>query len=380
MPRYCARCILPDSRPGVKLDPDGVCGGCRNAEVKRHIDWVARRAAFDHVVERTKARNARYDCVIPVSGGKDSFWQVITCLEAGLRPLCATYVYPGRTALGEANLRALIDVGVDHIELRPNPRVERHFIRRAFLERGISGLVSHMAIYTWPIRVAVDQGIPLVVYGENSAFEYGSEDESLTGVRVDSRWLRSFGVTDGTTAGDWVDDQMSAGDLASFYGPSEQELEDSDTSVIFLGWHTPWDPLNSKRIAEEHGFSARKEGARVGHYDFVNIDDDMLGVHHHAKWHKFGITRSWDTLSMEIRAGRMTRDQAIEQLRVSGDETPWDDIAVFCDYVGISLAEYHATLERFRNRDVWTRRDGRWVIDGFLVPDFEFPADAPVAR
>lgn len=376
MPHYCTRCVLPDSRPGVCLDDEGVCAGCRNAETKQTLDWTARAGAFDELARRARSRHRPYDCVIPVSGGKDSYWQVVTCLEHDLHPLCVTYVYPGRTELGERNLRRLVALGVDHLELRVSPDVERAFVRKAFTATATSGLVSHMAIYAWPLQVAVAHGIPLVVYGENSAFEYGSDDDTLTGARVDRRWLARFGVTDGTTAADWVDDELTAARLAPFFLPPEGAVADAGVDAIFLGYYLPWDPRHSLDVARRHGFEARPEGPRVGHYDYVNIDDDMIGVHHHAKWFKFGITRSWDTLSMEIRSGRMTRPRAIELLRERGDETPWPDIDVFCEYLGITRAEYFAVLERFRNRNLWTEHDGVWSIDGFLVPDFPWSDDA----
>jgi N-acetyl sugar amidotransferase len=359
----------------VKLDAQGVCLGCRNAEAKRLIDWNVRRSAFGDIVAAARQRGSAHDCVIPVSGGKDSFWQVTTCLEHGLRPLCVTYVYPGRTPLGERNLRTLVGLGVDHLELRLDPGIERAFVDKAFRATGISGLVSHMAIYSWPIQLAVREGIPLVVYGENSAFEYGTDDERLIGGRVDRPWLRRFGVTGGTTVEDWYDGTLTPDELAPLVLPSDEQLAERDVRAIFLGHYFPWDPERSRDIALRHGFDVRAGGARVGHYDFVNIDDDMIGVHHHPKWHKFGITRSWDTLSMEIRAGRMTRDEAIAFLERRGDETPWDDIRVFCAYLGIGEREYFAILERFRNRTIWNRRDERWRIEGFLISDFPWPAD-----
>jgi len=375
MPRYCTECVLPETRPGVRLDAAGVCNGCRNAEAKRTIDWSARASAFREVVASAKRRGAPYDCVIPVSGGKDSYWQVVTCLEHGLRPLCVTYVCPGRTALGEANLRQLLEVGVDHVELRVNPRVERRFVATAFERTAISGLATHMGIYSAPITLAHRFGIPLVVYGENTAFEYGTEDESLIGARVDRRWLATFGVTAGTTAADWVGEELTRDDLAPYFMPDEAALDSSGIHAAFLGWYFPWDPLASYRIAKSCGFRAREEGARVGHWDFVNIDDAFIAVHHHPKWHKFGITRSWDTLSIEIRFGRIARDEAIEVLRASGDETPFDDIPPFCDWLGMTVPEYFATLERFRNPEIWSRRDGRWVIDDFLIADFAWQDD-----
>ncbi len=377
MPNYCQRCILPDTRPGVVLDAEGVCAGCRNAEAKRHIDWGERAAHFRHIVEVSRARagDRNYDCVVPVSGGKDSFWQVVTCLEQGLHPLCVSYICPGLTELGRRNLTALADIGVDLLQLRISPDVERRFVRKSFEKTGIGGLVSHMAIYRWPVHIALTHGIPLVVYGENSAFEYGSEDESLTGSRVDRRWLQTFGVTAGTVAEDWLDDELTAKQLAPLLTPPDELLAERDLHVLFLGYYFAWDPKKSLAAAVAHGFQSRPEGARVGHYDFVNIDDDMISVHHHPKWHKFGITRTWDTLSMEIRNGRMTRDDAIEHLRRVGDETPWADIRVFSDYLGIEVADYFEILEGFRNHDIWSRRDGRWCIDGFLIPEFEWPED-----
>jgi N-acetyl sugar amidotransferase len=378
MPRYCRTCVLPETRPGVRLDATGLCNGCRNAGAKRDIDWGERARKFRDVVVRVRGLGRDYDCVIPVSGGKDSYWQVVTCLEHGLHPLAVTYVYPGRTALGEANLRSLVRLGVDHIELRVNPEVERKFVERAFRRTGISGLATHMAVYAAPLRVALAHRIPLIVYGENSAFEYGSEDDSLTGARVDRRWLRSFGVTAGTTADDWVGDGLTREDLTPFRLPPEAELEASGIEAVFLGWFFPWDPEGSYRIATRHGFRARDEGAKVGHWNYVNIDDDFIAIHHHPKWHKFGITRSWDTLSIEIRHGRMDRERAISHLRERGDETPWDDIPRFCEYVGMPVRDYFAVLEGFRNRDIWSRRDDRWVIDGFLVPGFPWPADPSV--
>ena len=375
MPRYCQVCILPETRPGVRLDDAGVCTACRTAREKPSVDWDERAAAFRDVVANARRRSSGHDCVIPVSGGKDSYWQVVTCLEHGLNPLCVTYVYPGRTAHGEANARKMARLGVDHIEYRVNPRVERLFIEKAFRRVGIPGLVTHMGIFSVPVNLAVRFDIPLVIYGENTAIEYGTEDDSLVGAHLDDRWFETFGVTAGTTADDWIDDDLSRQDLAAYFRPPDELLAARGTRAIFLGWYFPWDPENSYRIASAHGFRARPEGARVGHLDYVNVDDDFIAIHHHPKWHKFGITRTWDTLSVDIRMGRLNRDDAIKTLRERGDETPWDDIVHFCDYLGISRAEYFRILESFRNEEIWSRKNGRWVIEDFLVPDYPWPDD-----
>ncbi|MGE0433335.1 MAG: N-acetyl sugar amidotransferase [Planctomycetota bacterium] len=379
MPRYCQSCILPDTRPGVHLNADGVCNACKNVAGKSAIDWAARHDAFVELVKNVKAHDtgrAAWDCVIPVSGGKDSFWQVVTCLEHGLRPLCITYSYPGQNDHGRRNLQKLIAIGVDHFDFHLNPRVERTFIEQAFRKTAISGLVTHMAIFTVPLNMAIAYGIPLVVYGENTAFEYGDSDDALTGALLDRAWLKKFGVTEGTEAHDWIGHGgLTHGDLRPLAYPTDAQLTAAGTRAIFMGYYFPWDVETSARTAFAHGFQGKPDGALVGTYDYVNIDDIFIPVHHHPKWHKFGITRSWDNLSIEIRNGRITRDAAINKLRDIGDETPTESIRAFSEYLGIGVAEYHRIVESFRNPAIWSRRDNRWVIDDFLVPDFPWPED-----
>ena len=117
---YCRNCVLPDTRPNLQLDDDGICNACRSSETKSSIDWGKRKKSFELVVKSVKAKNKGYDCLIPVSGGKDSHWQVIKCLEYGLNPLAVTWKTPARTEIGTRNLENLINLGVDHIDFQIN--------------------------------------------------------------------------------------------------------------------------------------------------------------------------------------------------------------------------------------------------------------------
>ena len=149
---------------------------------------------------------------------------------------------------------------------------------------------------------------------------------------------------------------------------------------MFLGQFFEWDPLVTYERATAHGFQGRDQGPKTGFYEFADIDDDFISIHHYLKWHKFGFTRSYDNLSLEIRNGRMTRDQAIEVLRARGDETPHADIDAFCDYVGISRERFSEIIEQFRNPEIWSRRDGTWMIDDFLIPDWDWSSEARVLQ
>ena len=370
--KYCNRCILPETRPGIVIDAEGVCSACRNFDLRPSIDWATRESAFDQVVASAKRRSKGYDCLIPVSGGKDSTWQLVKCLEKGLNPLCVTWKPPGRTQIGQENLDNLVHLGVDHIDYSINPETEKKFMLSALKRYGATGIPMHMALFNLPLKVALQFDIPLVVWGENSAFEYGDTSDEKMGFRLNKSWFKKFGVTHGTTADDWVSDTLSKAALTPYYGPDLDDLERQGVLAVFLGYYYPWDVEMSRKVAKAHGFKENPDGARTGIYSFADIDDDFISIHHYVKWHKFGCTRSFDNLSLEIRHGRMTRAAAIEVVREQKDSMPSEDIEKFCRFTGITREEFFEHVEKFRNHDIWELDSGKWRIRDFLVSDMDW--------
>ncbi len=372
---YCNRCILPDTRPSLELDAEGLCNACASHDSKPNIDWTGREQAFRDVVDNARSRGKGYDCVIPVSGGKDSTWQVIKCLEYGLKPLAVTWKTPARSLLGQQNLDNLVGLGVDHVDYQISPEVERKFLYQSYCKFGSTAIPMHMALFNIPLKIAVRFEIPLVVWGENSAFEYGGTEDERKGFQLDDDWLRKYGVTHGTTARDWVADNLSEQELTAYFGPSETELQQADVLAVFLGYYFPWDPETSLTAAVQNGFQVRQQGPKTGYYNFADIDDDFISIHHWLKWYKFGFTRLFDNLSLEIRNGRMTRDQAIDIVRRTGPQTPHEDIAQLCGFLDITRTHFYEIAERFRNHDVWNRSTGHWNIEGFLVDDWNWKSE-----
>lgn len=370
--RYCSNCVLPATRPNLVLNAAGVCNACTAHNAKPSIDWAARESSFCNVVRYAKTRGSGYDCLVPVSGGKDSTWQVVTCLRYGLNPLAVTWKTPARTAIGAQNLTNLVRLGVDHIDYQINPQVEKQFMYQALVRCGSTAIPMHLALFNIPLKIAVRFAIPLVVWGENSAFEYGGGEDDRYGFRLDGQWLRKYGVTQGTTARDWISSALTEKALTPYFGPTDLELERAGVHAVFLGYYFSWDPETSLNVARAHGFQTRVEGAKTGYYDYADIDDDFISIHHYLKWYKFGFTRLFDNLSLEIRNGRMTRAQAVDIIRARGDDTPHHDIEQFCAFVGISTEHFFSVIERFRNPEVWTRRNGVWMIENFLIPDWKW--------
>jgi len=370
--KYCKKCILPDTRPNLILDEEGVCNACRNHGTKLEIDWDGRLKLFENVVENAKVNSQGYDCLIPVSGGKDSTWQVVKCLEYGLNPLAITWKTPVRTEIGQKNLDNLVGLGVDHIDYQINPEVEKKFLLKALDRFGATAVPMHMALFNIPLNIAVKFSIPLIVWGENSAFEYGTKEDECLGFILDDKWLRRFGVTHGTTAKDWISDDLTEKEMTPYFGPTDEELKNKGVLAVFLGYYLNWDPEISLKIATEHGFQARTEGPKTGYYNYADIDDDFISIHHFLKWYKFGFTRLHDNLSLEIRNGRITRDEAVAILQTTGDDTPYEDIEKFCYFVGIAKDTFFKKIEKFRNLEIWHDEYGRWVIEDFLIPDWRW--------
>lgn len=363
--RYCSHCVLPDTRPFLKIESDGICNACHAHRQRPHIDWKSRERAFKSLVRWAKARKAPYDCVIPVSGGKDSTWQVVQCLKYGLHPLAVTWKTPGRSKLGAENLRNLISLGVDHIDFSINPQIEKIFILEALRSEGSPAIPMHLALFNIPLSIAVRYRTPLVIWGENSATEYGGKSPKHLGSEMNNQWIRHYGATAQTTADDWISSKLSRLDLTPYKGPSEKEVRQAGIRPVFLGYYFPWDPLRSLKVAEKNGFQVRKEGPKTGYYNYADIDDDFISIHHYIKWYKFGFTRTFDNLSLEIRNGRMTRQRAIQILKNRGEERPQEDIRAFCRFTGVTENTFDRILERFRNHRIWKRKKGRWTLRSF---------------
>lgn len=369
--KYCQRCVLPDTRPNLSIDSSGICNACLAHQSKIDIDWNRRKAALEQVFDHAKSRSQGYDCIIPVSGGKDSTWQVITCLEYGLKPLAVTWKTPARTTIGQENLNNLISLGVDHIDYQISPKVEKKFLYQSLKQYGTTGIPMHMALFNIPLRLAVNFSIPLVVWGENSAFEYGGTTDEQKGFKLDAKWLKTFGVTHGTTAIDWVSEQLTQKELTPYFGPDDQELESKGILAIFLGYYLGWDPEQSRTIATQHGFKSGDK-AKTGLYNFADIDDDFISIHHYLKWYKFGFTRLFDNLTLEIRNQRITRQKALDVLQEYGEQRPDEDIDKFCQFIAISRSHFFEIIEPFRNLNIWKKQQGVWKIQNFIIDNWRW--------
>jgi N-acetyl sugar amidotransferase len=371
--KYCSECLLPNTRPNLVLNELEICNACINYKNRAEVNWVSRQNDLKDLIKNAKSKNSQYDCIVPVSGGKDSTWQVVKCLELGLKVLAITWKTPGRNEIGKNNLDNLIGLGVDHLDFTINPKVEKNFMLKTFIKSGSPAIPMHLAIFSIPLRFALLMRIPLVVYGENSALEYGGANKNDDTSVLNQKWVSIYGVTQGTSIKDWVDKDLTLRNLLSYAPPKELDLSSAGVTSIFLGHYLQWDPRQSRDVAAASGFKNRESGPLTGYYNFADIDDDFISVHHWLKWYKFGFTRAFDNISLDIRKGLVSRTEAVAMLSKLGDQTPLENILSFCKYVNISYTEFMEISEKFRNLDIWKRdKDGVWFMPDFIVQDWKW--------
>lgn len=371
--KYCNRCVIPDTRPGTRIGADGACNGCalNRGKDDGSIDWGARRASLLRLAERARrSTRCEYDCVVPVSGGKDSIYQLhVAKQELGLRPLAVSYQCACRTPVGEHNVRVVKEMA-DHVEFSLEERVRRTIARRSLEEVGDCCWVCHRLIFSYPIRIALRMGIPLVLYGENSQLEYGGSAEEAQRTDLDTDWLELHGVQHGRDERSFVDGrEVTERDVLPLRPPGMDEIRAAGLRSLFLGIYLRWDSWHNLDVARSYGFRAREDRPPEGAlHAFKDVDCEFMTFHHYFKWLKFGYSRVSDHASIDIRTGRMTREEALRHVAEREGEDPREYMEHFCRYLRISESRFWEIADCFRDPRIWVRgRSGQWIMRDFIA-------------
>lgn len=376
---YCKSCIMPSTRP-EQVFTDGVCDACHSAENKhKEIDWQAREDEFRVILDRYRGDGSSYDCIIPVSGGKDSCYQALTMRDKyGMTPLCVTHTPCELTEVGLKNLNFLRDQGFDLIQVSGNRKSYRELVRIGFFKLGDCCWPEHIGIFTAPIRVAVNYNIPLLIWGENSQFEYGGPASHKENNYLDRNWLEQFQMS-GHRLSDVVHDGVDLKSIKTLLYPSDDELKRVGVTGLFLGYYEKWDSRRNTDLCCSLGWNKNPDGPVEGAYnDIENLDCKWIGgLHDYMKFIKYGYGRATDQLCIEIRAGRMARSEAVEALKYTSEgKVPWKYVPDFLDYLNITEDEFLANLDRFTNRMLFERDEETGELkkdaDGNLIRRF-FP-------
>jgi len=347
---------MPETKPDLYIDEEGICSACKYFVSRNAIDWESRQEKLIRILDLYRSKDSsNYDCVIPVSGGKDSHFQVIKMLELGMNPLCVTATTDKLSDIGRRNIENLKNLGVDYVEVTVNPVVRRQINRLALTQVGDISWPEHVTIFTIPVRIAVQFNVPLIVWGENAQNEYGGPAADADNNALTRRWLEEFGGLLGLRVTDLIgQDGIESKHLIQYTYPGDDELKRVGVTGIFLGYYYPWDGFHNALVAQAHGFETYHKAVEGSLVNYENLDNCQTGIHDYFKFLKYGFGRATDLTCMHIRRGRLSRKEAQILVRMHDGKFPW----VYLDYpieeilkdIEMTLDEFIEVCDRFTNR------------------------------
>lgn len=367
---YCTVCFLPSTKPDLYFDNDGVCAACIAFRGRKDVDWAQREKEFDEIINRVRTNSkSNWDCIVPVSGGKDSTAQVLKVLELGLNPLCVTSSTCDLSELGRKNLENIKQLGVDHLVFSPNPLVRAKLNKIGLDQVGDISWPEHVGIFTIPVRAAVQFGVPLIVWGENSQNEYGGPASASSNNVLNRRWLEEFGGLLGLRVSDLTNSYgIRDIDLIPYSYPTDEELASIGVTGLFLGHYFPWDGFTNYFLAQAHGFKSFGETIEGSVVDYENLDNHQTGIHDYFKFLKFGFGRATDLVSIALRRGRITRKQGLEMIRLHDGKYPWTCLGKplneILKKIDVTVEEFDVICDRFTNKSLFLKDES-----GHLVRD-----------
>lgn len=366
---YCKRCVMPSTRPDLLLDNLGICNACRSYENRSQVDWDLRYKELLNILKKFKLNNTNnnWDCIIPVSGGKDSTYQVVRVLQLGLNPLCVTATTCDLSDIGRNNIENIKKLGVDYIEFSPNPVVRSKLNLIGLKQVGDIAWPEHVGIFTIPVRVAVQYKIPLIIWGENSQNEYGGPESANNNNQLNRRWLEEFGGLLGMRVSDLIGQKgIESKHIIPYTYPSDEKLHEIGVTGLFLGHYLPWDGLSNVLIAQANGFTSYHKVVEGSFVNYENLDNHQHGIHDYFKFLKFGFSRASDIASLHIRRGRITRQDGIDAVKRLDGLFPWEYLGKSLDKIlqplNISIDEFILICDKFTNKNIFLRENNGKLI------------------
>lgn len=358
---WCKNCLNMSTRPRLTFDDRGWCSACQWSEKKKTLDWGARKQELAALLDKYRSKTGGFDCIVPVSGGKDgtSIAYRLKHLH-GMHPLAVTVRPALELQIGNENLINFINKGYNHIHVTPDVNALRQINKMGFIEKGFPYYGWLIAIFSAVIRVAVNFNIPLLFYGEDGEVEYGGSTETANRSLFNVEYMKRVYFEAGY---DKVFSRLNLPqkDLYFFTFPTERELSGRDLYFTHWSYFEAWDSYNNYLVAKEHCGLKEQDSSNPGTFtNFAQNDQALYALHTYLMYLKLGFGRATQDAGIEIRRGAMTRDQALELVRLYDNHYPEEFIDQYLEYYQMTRPEFDAVLDKWANRELFRKTEGRW--------------------
>ena len=361
---------MPDSRPRIVFNNDGICNACTNSLDKQKINWEDKKKEFLKLVDEIKdyslKNNLSYDCIVPWSGGKDSTSIALKLkFEFKLNPLLVTFSPLILNEIGDFNRNLLSKLGFDAIFIRPNQKVSKYLSKRFFTERGNPKVAWDAGVNAGPVRVAVNYKIPYIFYAEHGESEYGGlvlSEESKK--KRDLREVIEHQI--GDYPENWVNEEITLKDLHPYIYPSETEIKKTNIQAYYFSYFFKWSMLENYEytIKKIPNFKTKADGRTKGTFtNFDSLDDKIDCLYYYMQYIKFGFGRATRDACRMIQNNQMTRNEGIKLARKYDDEFPVEDFNEVLNYLDISKDNFQEIVDKHRNNEIWKSSiNNKWEL------------------
>jgi N-acetyl sugar amidotransferase len=364
------------TRPRISFDERGWCNACQWMEEKKKMDWSPRQKELEELLTKYKSKTGNFDCIVPVSGGKDgSYVAYMLKHKYGMNPLAITVRPALSLSIGDKNLFNFIHSGYDHIHITPNPKVLDRLNKYGFIEKGFPYYGWLIAIMTAVIRTASNFNIPLLFYGEDGETEYGGSTESKNKALYDVNYMKRVYLEGGhekVFERIKADNDISEAELSFFKFPTDEEVSKVGLSFTHWSYFEPWDSYRNYVVAKDQcGLIEKNEGNADTFTNFSQNDQALYALHAYLMYLKFGFGRATQDAGIEIRRGSMTREQALNLVKMYDNSYPAELIPTYLDYYKMTKEEFDAVLDKYANTELFEKVDGIWQPKYTPGEDFE---------
>ena len=352
--KYCTRCCMPSTVEGAKFDADGVCQACLSFDQKKEIDWTAREVELRRILEHYQSLGNPYDCIVPISGGKDSTFQLHVITKVyGLKALAVTFSHNWFSEVGKKNLdNALEKFDVDHIMWTPKRSLVNRLARESLFQIGDACWHCHAGVGAFPLQVAVKWQIPLLVWGESIAEASGRATYDEPGQKFDREYFlkQSAKKTPEEMTNIHYPPNMMIDikEMGAFQLPTQKAFDEAEVVGIHLGDYINWDVERQVEfIKSEYGWL--EDDVEGTYKRYKSVECKMAGVHDYLNYLKRGYGRASIHASEDVRAGRLTRDEGFA-LAEKHDSVKPNAMWEYYNITKLNECDVTRTMDTFKNK------------------------------
>lgn len=362
--RICKQCIQSDTRPQIYFSDDGICGACLWSNEKKTIDWNERKNELQQIANWAKQKSKDYDCVIGVSGGKDSTKQAIIARDTlGLNCLLVNDEPENISEVGKHNIENLKQLGFDVLSIRPNPQIMKKLMRKDFFDYLNPIKITEYTLWSVTYVIANKFDIPLIIQGENGGLTLGISNSGL------GKGPNALLANQTSSVKDGLDEYLKVDGVDKkdlfWYTYDRNQLENKDIRGIWLNYYLEdWSNHGNAEFAKKYGLHFRPDDIdpnSIGTYvKYSQLDSDLVQLNQMFKAIKLGFGQCSDHVNYDLRDGLIDRKKAIELVLNYDGKCSIEYIEDFCSYIEISIEEFWETVNKFRG-PMWTKDDhGNW--------------------